>query len=317
MNPEYQNIDWPARLTAAAEVVRAQLRPSPLVRIELAGFSAPTYLKLESMQPTGSFKVRGALAAVAAAQQAGRALVTVSSGNHGLGTAYAAALMGARATIVVPETASQAKVDALREFDVDLRLIGADYDEAERAAFDVVAETGGHFLSAYTDPDVIAGQATLMREVTEALGVELRIVTPVGGGGLASGTALAAPAQTRVVGVEAGRSRAVSASMVAGRVVDVEIGETIADGVAGGISADCITPEILRERGVDMTYASEEEIRAGVRSLALRHGIVAEASSAIPVAAALAGRVPDDMPTVFVVTGRNIAPARLAELVTE
>lgn len=316
MMTEYANIDWSQRLDQAAKVVWSELEPSPLIAIDLQGFDAPAYLKLESMQPTGSFKIRGALAAIAAAKRDGRQIVTVSSGNHALGVAQAATHLGVAVTIVVPENASGAKIAALQQLDVDLRLIGNSYDAAENAAFDLVESTGAHFLSGYTDPDVIAGQSTLVREVAYNIENAFRIVVPVGGGGLASGTALAAPDRATVTGVEAELSRAVSESMKAKTVVDVEIGDTIADGVAGGLAPNSITPTILSEHGVHMSYANESEIRHGVRDLALRHGIVAETSSAIPIAAAQAGRVPADMPAVFVVTGRNIAPDRLSSLLT-
>jgi threonine dehydratase len=309
--------NWAARLEEAAAVVRSHLDSTPLVRVDLAGFDAPAYLKLESMQPTGSFKVRGALAAVAAAGRGGRPVVTASAGNHGLGVAFAATRLGTRATVVVPETASRAKVDALGGFDVDLRLIGESYEAAEEAALRIAAERGARFVSAYTDPDVIAGQATLVGEVAGQLIGGFRIVVPVGGGGLACGTALGAPPHVMVVGVEASASRAVSTSMRAGRVVDVEIGATIADGLAGNIAHDARTPAILREHDVAMVAADEPGIRAAVRELALRHGIVAEGSAAVGIAAAHAGDIPDDQPTVFVITGRNITADRLAELTLE
>ncbi|WP_053206053.1 threonine ammonia-lyase [Jiangella muralis] len=308
--------DWARRLDDAAAVVRSHLDPTPLVRVDLSGFDAPAYLKLESLQPTGAFKVRGALAAVAAVARDGRRVVTASAGNHGLGVAFAATRLGARATVVVPETASPAKVEALRGFDLDLRLIGDGYDAAEGAALRIAEEDGGRFVSAYTDPDVIAGQATMVGEVVRQLPGGFRIVVPVGGGGLASGTALGAPPDATVVGVEASASRAVSASMSAGRIVDVEIGATIADGLAGGIAREALTPAILREHGVQVIAAEEPGIRAAVRELALRHGIVAEGSAAVGIAAARAGDIPGDQPTVFVITGRNIAADRLADLVT-
>lgn len=309
-------IDWGGRLAAAADVVRTHLEPTPLVRVELPGFDAPAYLKLETLQPTGSFKVRGALAAMAAAVQAGRGVVTASAGNHGLGTAFAATRLGGSATVVVPTNASPAKVAALRTFDIDLRLMGEGYDGAEEAALRMVADRGVQFLSGYADPDVIAGQATIVAEVADQLGGPFQIVVPVGGGGLASGTALAAPARVSVIGVESAASRAVSASMAAGEVVEVEIGDTIADGLAGGISPDTITPAILREHGIPVIAAEEQRLRDAVRELALRHGIVAEGSAAAGIAAVRAGDIPTDEPTVFVITGRNIAAARLTELVS-
>jgi threonine dehydratase len=308
--------DWPTRRNAAAITVRAHLRPTPLIRIDLSDFAAPAYLKLETLLPTGSFKVRGALAAVAASARDRRPVVTASAGNHGLGVAYAATLLDAEATVVVPANASRAKIDALRRFAVDLRLIGDGYDAAESAALELAGESGARFVSAYTDPDVIAGQATIVGEVAAELSGQFQIVVPVGGGGLASGTALAAPARARVLGIEAAASRAVSTSMTAGRVVDVEIDSTIADGLAGNIAHGAITPRILSENHVTMGTVPEEAIYAAVRELALHHGVVAEGSAGVGIAAARTGQVPADLPTVFVITGRNIAADRLAQVVS-
>jgi len=307
--------DWPTRRDAAAIAIRAHLLPTPLVPVELSDFAAPAYLKLETLLPTGSFKVRGALAAVTASARDRRPVVTASAGNHGLGVAYAATLLGAEATVVVPANASRAKIDALHRFAIDLRLIGDSYDAAESAALELAAASGAHFVSAYTDPDVIAGQATMVGEVAAELSGEFQIVVPVGGGGLASGTALAAPARARVLGIEAAASRAVSTSMTAGRVVDVDIDSTIADGLAGNIAHNAITPQILSENHVTMAAVTEEAIYAAVRELALQYGIVAEGSAGVGIAAARTGQVPADLPTVFVITGRNIAADRLAQLV--
>lgn len=312
-----RDIDWPTRLAEAQTVVQTHLDRTPLVRVDLGGFDPPTYLKLESLQPTGSFKVRGALAAVATAVRDGRPVVTASAGNHGLGVAFAATRLNARATVVVPENASTAKVEALRRFDIDLLLVGDRYDAAEQAALRIAEQTNAEFISAYTHPDVIAGQATVVGEVAEQVVGPFRIVVPVGGGGLAAGTALGAPARASVIGVEAEASRAVSACMRAGRVIDVDVEPTIADGLAGNIAADTITPRILSQHGVHVTAADEAAIRMAVRELALRHGIVAEGSAAVGIAAAAAGNIPADLPTVFVITGRNIAANRLAGLLAE
>lgn len=312
-----RDIDWPTRLAEAQTVVQTHLDRTPLVRVDLGGFDPPTYLKLESLQPTGSFKVRGALAAVATAVRDGRPVVTASAGNHGLGVAFAATRLNARATVVVPENASTAKVEALRRFDIDLLLVGDRYDAAEQAALRIAEQTNAEFISAYTHPDVIAGQATVVGEVAEQVVGPFCIVVPVGGGGIAAGTALGAPARASVIGVEAEASRAVSACMRAGRVIDVDVEPTIADGLAGNIAADTITPRILSQHGVHVTAADEAAIRMAVRELALRHGIVAEGSAAVGIAAAAAGNIPADLPTVFVITGRNIAANRLAGLLAE
>ncbi|MFJ2755168.1 threonine/serine dehydratase [Nocardioides sp. NPDC087217] len=306
--------EWDRRLADAASVVGDHLVPTPLVPITLDGFTAPAYLKLETLQPTGSFKVRGALAAVAASAVDGRRVVTASAGNHGLGIAYAATRMGVRATVVVPQTASPAKIEALRRFDIDLRLIGDGYDAAESAAQKIAREDDARYVSAYTDPDVIAGQATVVREIADALPGAARIVVPIGGGGLVSGTVLGAPARYRVLGVETAASRAVSASMAAGRIVQVPVTETIADGLAGNIAPDTLAPSILTAAGVDVIAADEPTIERAVTDLALVHGIVCEGSGAVGIAAAMDAHIPTDLPTVFVITGRNISRLRLAAL---
>ncbi len=289
------------------------LPPTPLVPARIDG--AEIYFKLETMQPTGSFKVRGAAAAVTAYGAGGR-IVTASAGNHGLGVAFAASRLGARATIFVPASAPSVKIDALGTFDVDLRVEGDSYDDAERLALGYAAEHG-RFVSAYSDPHVIAGQATVVAEVADTLAADFTIVVPVGGGGLAAGTALGAARAGHVIdviGVEASQSMALSAAVHAGRVVDVAVGATIADGLAGNIDHAAITPQIVRDHGVALTDVSEESIRDAVRRLATEHGLVVEGSGAVGLAAVLTGKVAVVGPTVLVLTGRNITAQRLADI---
>jgi len=302
-------------LRTAEAVVREGLAPTPLVAAPALG--PGVLLKVETVQPTGSFKVRGALAAVAQARP-GEHVVTVSAGNHGLGVAQAAALLGRSATVVVPENASRAKVDRLRPFPVDLVLAGDGYDAAEAHALDL-ARGGGLFVSPYNDPHVIAGQRTIAVEIGAALDGPLTIVVPVGGGGLVAGVALWAAGRddVRVVGVEAAASRAMSAAVRTGRVVEVPIGATLADGMAGNVEAGSVTVAIAA-RHVDAWVAvDEDELRAAIRLLAFDSGLVAEGAGAAATAAVLAGRVADDRPgarVVALVSGRNITPEALREV---
>ena len=308
------DVDWDGRIAHAQDVVRRYLPATPLVRLHLAGFDAPAYAKLESLQPTGAFKVRGALAAVSAARAHGQTVVTASAGNHGLGMAFAAQALGARATIFVPENAAAPKVAALGEYPVDLRLVGHSYDDAEVAALSFAEQTGATFISAYSHPDVIAGQATITTELLDQMSGPFQIVAPVGGGGLASGISLAAPASVRVLGVESARSTAVSASIAAGHIVKVPVGETIADGLAGNLGPDTITPRILRDCGTPVVCVDEDAVCGAVRYLATNQGLVVEGSGAVGIAAARSGLVGSDIPAVFVITGRNIAADALAGL---
>ena len=155
-------------------------------------------LKLETLQPTGSFKVRGALVAVAAAvaEDPDRPVVTASAGNHGLGVAFAAQGSGLRAVVVIPENASEAKRAALERFDVEIVRHGMTYDEAEAHAL-ALAAGGARFISAYNDPDVIAGQGTIALELFDQVPGLTTIIAPVGGGGLVAGLALAADGTDR------------------------------------------------------------------------------------------------------------------------
>ncbi len=307
-----------ARLEAAADVVRRHLVATPV--LAAPGLGPEVYLKLETLQPTGSFKVRGGLSAVAAAGRDGvRRLVAASAGNHGLGVAYAAECLGATATVVVAETASAPKVAALGHFAIELVRHGTTYDEAEALALALAGEGGGRFVSPYNDPDVIAGQATVSAELLDQVPGLGTVVVPVGGGGLAAGICLTtAGPGIDVVGVEPEQSPSMTAALAAGAAAPVTVGPTIADGLAGNLEAGSVTVGICLARAMAMHLVSEEEIRAAVAFLAVEHGIVAEGAGAVAVAALRAGRVvPDGRPTVVVVTGRNIAAPLLASILEE
>ncbi len=291
----------PEDLAAAERAVRAVLSPTPVVQ------ALGMWLKVESVQPTGSFKVRGGVAALAARPAGGR-VVTASAGNHGLGIAYAASQLERPATVVVPETASPAKVERLRSYPVELVLSGDGYDAAEAHAL----RLEGEYVSPYNDPHVIAGQRTLAVELGEQLPGPLTIAVPVGGGGLVSGVALWAAGRedVRVVGVEVEASRAVGAAVDAGRVVDTEQRPTLADGMAGNLEPGSVTVDIAA-RHVDAFVAVEEaDLRAAMRALAFDAGLIAEGAGAAATAAVLSGLVTDDRPgarVVAIVSGRNVA----------
>ena len=299
-------------LDAAWDLVAARLAPTPLVPAPALGDGV--HLKLETFQPTGSFKVRGGLAALDRA--GGGPVIMASAGNAGLGLAWAAAALGVHATVVVAETASPAKVAALEALPVALVRHGAGYDEAEAHALELAAR-GATYVSSYNDAGVIAGQASLGRELDEQLPGPLRVACPVGGGSLASGLGLwaAGRADARVVGVEAQRSPAMSTALAAGAITPVEVGDTLADGVAGNLEPGSVTFGLVRDHVEAVVGVSEPEIEEAMRFLARAHGIVAEGAGAVAVAGVMAGRVvAGDEPLVVVVTGRNVALPRLAEV---
>lgn len=287
----------PARadVEAARERIRPHLRPTPLV--ESDGFA----LKLETLQPTGSFKVRGALAALTALEP-GTRVVSASAGNHGLAVAWAAERLGLDATIVVAETASPAKIAGIGRFPATLVVHGADYDDAERHGLSLA----GRYVSPYNDADVIAGAGTVALELD---GAET-LVVPVGGGGLAAGVALATDA--RVVGVVPAAFPAMRAALDAGRIVEIEGEETIADGLHGNVEPGSVTFEIVRDRLADVLPVTEEQIEEAMRFLAREHGLVTEGAGAAAVAALRSGVVAARGRTVAIVSGRNVTAERFA-----
>ncbi|WP_198549350.1 threonine/serine dehydratase [Streptomyces kanasensis] len=304
----------PADLDRAWRTVRAHLPPTP-VDFGSGGPSwAEPVLKLESLQPTGSFKIRGALNALAALDPA-MPVVTASAGNHGLGVAFAARALGRQATVVLSRNASPAKVSRLRRSGVDLIEVGTSFDDAEEHALTLAAE-GAHYLSAYNDPEVIAGQGTIGYELERQLEGDLTVVCAVGGGGLAAGLGLWACMRpgVRIVGVESEVSTAVSTAVRAGGNVTVDIGQTLADGVAGNIEPGSVTTGLIARHVDALVTVSEAEIHMALRYLTGERGYIAEGAGAVPVAALLAGKVESRGRAVAVVSGRNITLPALASV---
>ncbi|HVB91583.1 MAG TPA: pyridoxal-phosphate dependent enzyme [Acidimicrobiales bacterium] len=307
-----------AHFEAAWDVVRRYLPVTPVVAAPQLG--PVVSLKVETVQPTGSFKVRGGLAAVAAtlAADPGRAVVASSAGNHGLGLAYAASMLKAQVTVIVPRLASAAKVSALQQFDVRLVLHGEGYSEAEAHALDLVAEGGGRYVSPYNDPDVIAGQGTMARELREQVPDLGTVVVPCGGGGLLAGISLGlAGTGVRVIGIESEASPSMSAAVAAGGIVPIHVEPTLADGLAGNLERGAVTVDIALSHSVEILTVSEADIRSAMSFSAYKLGLVLEGAGAVGIAALRAGLVPpatDGRETVVLLTGRNVAPKLLEEV---
>ncbi len=311
-------VPGPSHLEAAWKAVRHSLQVTPVVAVPQLGPSVS--VKVETVQPTGSFKVRGGLAAVAATHEddPGRAVVASSAGNHGLGLAFAAANLGAQVTVVVPTGASAAKVSALQRFDVRLVLYGEGYREAETHALDLAVSEGSRYVSPYNDPDVIAGQATLVRELAEQVPDLGTVVVPCGGGGLLSGVILGLGGRgVRVVGVESEASPSMSTALAAGGIVPINVEPTVADGLAGNLEPGAVTVGIALAHGVQVLTVSEADIRSAMAFAAHKMGFVLEGAGAVGVAALRSGLVtpdPDGRETVVILTGRNVAPKLLSEV---
>ena len=300
-------------VVAARRIIGAHLDTTPVVRSGPLGDDV--VLKLETLQPTGSFKVRGGLVAVARAHD--EPIVTASAGNHGLGVAYAAGVYGADATIVVPTTASPVKRAALEQFPITLVATGTSYDEAEAHAIELSA-TGARFVSPYNDPDTIAGQGTIGFELFEQVPGVRTIIAPIGGGGLISGIGLATSSQAsagvRVIGVQTDASPAMRAALQG--TTSIAVQPTLADGLAGNLEAGTITIDLVRRYVSEIVTVTEDEIADAIFFLHEHHGLVVEGSGAVGVAALLSGRLSVDGPAAVVVTGRNIARETLLPIIT-
>ncbi len=310
------------QLEHARDIVDHYLEPTPTVSILVRG--RKVFVKLESLQVTGSFKIRGALAAVDAAHRVdpNGAVITASAGNHGLGIAHAASLLGVRATVVVPANASVAKVKKLSTYKIELIQFGSSYDEAQSHAKDLADERSIRFISPFNDSDVIAGQSTVFDEMLRQAPAIEHVVVSVGGGGLISGTLLSRDAQDRsdirVTGVQPEESAALYHVLRGATMSDIVHNPTIADGLAGGGDDGAITNELIAKSGIDLVLVPEVEIRRAVREIAENNGLVMEGSAAASYAAIAANRVDDVTSRVgFIASGRNISHELLIELLSE
>lgn len=301
------------------------MRRTPLVRsAHLSALTgAEVWLKLECHQPTGSFKVRGALNKIGllTPEEKERGLATASAGNHGLGVAYAVQSWGdASADIFVQANAPHAKVDKLRQFDVILHLEGDTYEAAHQAAEAFARETGATYIPAYNDVDIIAGQGTIGLEILADLPETDLILVPIGGGGMIAGVATAAKAMNpgcRVTGLQPEASPAALLSLRDGVPYDPYDHEpTIADGLAGGFGT---LPFYIARTLIDQVLlASEADLRRAIFTLLDREQLVVEASGAIAIAPLLNGALDVAGQTVVcVLSGGNLATTLLRDILNE
>lgn len=283
-------------------------------------------LKPECLQVTGSFKVRGAAARLAAlsADERSRGVMACSSGNHGRAVAFVANALGIPAEIYVPEWVDPVKLAGIRAQRADAVLAGATFDEAEERAISVARASGRTFVSAYDDPWVIAGQGTIALEILEDAGATpCAILAPLSGGGLIGGIAavcrrLAADGGPMTVAVSAERAAVMHASLAAGGPVQLPEEETVAAALAGGIGlSNRYSFPLVRDLVVDHAMVTEDEIRAAMAYAATALHVVVEGGGAVALAALLAGTwtpPPEDGPVVVVLSGGNVSASLLAEM---
>lgn len=274
--------------SAAASVqARSRIRPHIYETPLLPARSEPKlFFKAENFQLTGSFKLRGATSKMTASLSTSR-LITASSGNHGIAAAFAASKLGRDLTVVLPETVVVAKLSKIQPYGVRTILHGADAGLAEQHAQKLAKDEGYTYVSPYNDPDIIAGQGTIGLEILEQCPQVDNVFVSMGGGGLISGIGSVLKAfspNTKVYGVSANNSRALAASMTAGKVIETEHLPTLADGVAGGVDEDTITLALATDVVSEVVDCEEEDIREALKILALKENMLTEGSSALALA---------------------------------
>jgi len=313
----------PAHAVLAANRIKSYIRETPLDYSpnfsELTG--ANVYLKLENLQYTGSFKLRGAFNKLLTLSEEDRARggVAASSGNHGAAIAYAMNELGVSGPIFVPEETSSAKVDAIKRAGGDVRFFGTDGLDTETHAREYAAENGMVYLSPYNDPDVIAGQGTCGVEIAQQLSDIDAVFIAVGGGGLISGVGgflkSVNPAMS-VVSCQPAASAVMTESIKAGKIIDLPSKPTLSDGTAGGIEADAITFDLCRDITDEFVVVSEEQIAEAMRGLIDAHHLLPEGAAGVALAGLLAsGDKYRDKNVVVVICGGNVSRETLKKVI--
>jgi threonine dehydratase len=313
-----------------ADVYRARaaiapwVRRTPLVRSEALAraLGRSVHLKLETLQETGAFKLRGAvnrLLALSAAERE-RGVVAVSTGNHARAVAHTAKALGVRAAVFMSTLVPANKVEAVRALGAEVQIFGDSQDAAEAEARRLASAAGRVFVSQFEDPFVIAGQGTIGLELLEDLPGLDTVLVPLSGGGLIGGIALAlkgADPAIRVIGVSMERGAAMHASLRAGRPVEIAEEPSLADSLGGGIGLDNrYTFALVRDLVDEVVLVSENEIAAAMAHCYWHEQEIVEGGGAVGVAALLAGRI-DRLGEriVAVLSGRNVDMRRFTEIV--
>jgi len=315
--PTLQDI-YRVRRAIAGRIRRTPLAESGSLS-RLAG--APVHLKLDHLQITGSFKLRGATNAILqlSAEQREKGVVGVSTGNHGRGLAFAAKQAGVRAVICMSRLVPRNKVEGIEALGAEVRIVGASQDEAQAEVDRLVTEHGMTMLPPFDHPDIIAGQGTIGLEILEDLPEVETVIVPLSGGGLIAGVARAiksASPRTRMIGVTMERGCAMYQSQKAGAPVQVEELPTLADALGGGVGLDNrYTFAMVRDLVDELLLVDEEQIAGAVRHAYGEEKQVIEGSGAVGIAALLAGRVARPGTTAVVVSGGNIDMALHARLI--
>jgi len=307
-----------ADVVESARRIQGQIERTPLIESEVGG--ARVWLKCECLQTGGAFKLRGATNRLLqlSPEERQRGVVAFSSGNHARGVAIAARRLGIRAVIVMPADAPEVKIEGTRGEGAEIVFYDRRTESREEIAARIAAETGATVVPSFDDAMIVAGQGTAGLEIVEQLGRSpSRILIPCGGGGLASGIALAVP-EAEIVIVEPEGWDDMARSLEGGEIVSVEPGapNTFCDAIMTP-RVSPITYGILRDRQAKALSVSDDEVADAIRFAWARHGLIVEPGAAVGLAALLAGKIPPAEDTVVVLSGGNVDPALHDRIIAE
>jgi len=308
----------------AEKIIRKYIRETPL---EYSPFlsricNCNVYMKLESEQLTGSFKIRGAMNKLLSLSEVQRqkGILTASTGNHGLAVAYGLQKLNIKGDIYLPENAARSKIEALKYYNAPVKFYGTDCVEAEIHARHKSEENDLVFVSPYNDPQIIAGQGTIGMEILKQLPITTSIFVPVGGGGLISGIAgymkSSAP-EIKIFACLPTASPVMSESIKAGKIIEMNIEETLSDATAGGIEPGAITFDLCKKYVDDYFLVTEKEIKKAIYLILEKRHKVFEGASALTVAALLKNKEKFEAENVvLVISGSNVIVAQISQSVS-
>lgn len=299
------------KIKNASEVLKSIIRKTDMIYAQNIMENSNIYLKVENLQVTGSFKVRGASYKIAnlPEEEKKKGVIACSAGNHAQGVALASQKSNIKATIFIPATAPISKVEATKKFGAEIKLIDGVYDDAYNAAVEYQKETNGTFVHPFDDEDVIAGQGTIGLEILEQLPDVEAVIVPIGGGGLIAGVAAAIKQikpSCKVYGVQSQGAGSMYQSFVNKKILELPTVNTFADGTAVKKPGE-LTFELCNKYVDDIITVTDDEIASAILALMEKQKLVTEGAGALSVAAAMYNKLPiEGKKTVCILSGGNI-----------
>lgn len=306
------------KIYEAQERLRGNIRKTPITKAKNLGDNV--FLKVEVLQETGSFKLRGAFNKIATLteEEKKHGVIACSAGNHAQGVAKSATEKGIESLICMPYSAPLSKIQATKNYGAKVMLVKDSFDDAAKKAEELVREEGYTFIPPFDDEEIIAGQGTIGLEILEEINDIDMIIVPIGGGGLISGIALAAKSinkDIKIIGVQTEIAPSMYESIKEDKILTVKGGSTIADGIAVKKTGS-ITFEMVREYVDDIVLVSETEISSAILKLLEENKIIAEGAGATPVAAIMYDKIDiKDKKVCCVISGGNIDVTRISKVI--